>query len=42
MNDPPNDGAPPRPYIFDRGGITCMYDNDVFLSNSEPTELIFL
>jgi hypothetical protein len=23
-------------------GITCVYDDDVFLSNSEPTELIFL
>jgi hypothetical protein len=25
MNDSPNDGAPPRPYIFDRGALhACM------------------
>jgi hypothetical protein len=23
-------------------GIICVYDDDVFLSNSKPTELIFL
>jgi hypothetical protein len=23
-------------------GTTCVYDDDVFLNNSEPTELIFL
>jgi hypothetical protein len=23
-------------------GVTCVYDNNVHLSNSEPTELIFL
>jgi hypothetical protein len=42
MNDLPFDGVPPRPYISDRGAPTCVYDNDVSLSNSEPTELIFL
>jgi hypothetical protein len=36
------DGVPPRPYILDRGGVTCGYDNNVLLSKSEPTELIFL
>jgi hypothetical protein len=24
------------------GALTCVYDNDVCLSNSEPTDLIFL
>jgi hypothetical protein len=42
MNDLSFDGVPSRPYILDRGGITCVYDNNVHLSNSEPTELIFL
>jgi hypothetical protein len=42
MNDLFFDGVPPRPYISDRGALTCVYDDDVFLSNSEPTELIFL
>jgi hypothetical protein len=42
MNDLSFDGVPPRPYILDRGGVTCVYDNNVRLSNSEPTELIFL
>jgi hypothetical protein len=36
------DGVPPRPYILDRGAIHADYDNNVGLSNSEPTELIFL
>jgi hypothetical protein len=35
-------GVSPRPYISDRGALTCVYDNDVCLSNSEPTELILL
>jgi hypothetical protein len=34
--------VPPRPYISDRGALTCVYDNDVCLSNSEPTKLISL
>ena len=42
MNDSPFDGVPPRPYISDRGALTCVYDNDACLSNSEPTDLIFL
>jgi hypothetical protein len=42
MNDSPFDGVPPRPYISDRGALTCVYDNDVSLCNSELTELIFL
>jgi hypothetical protein len=36
------DGVPPRPYISDRGALTYVYDNVACLSNSEPTELIFL
>jgi hypothetical protein len=35
-------GVPPRLYISDRGALKCVYDNDVSLSNSESTELIFL
>jgi hypothetical protein len=42
VNDPFSDGVPPRPYISDRGALTGVYDNDVFLSNSEPNELILL
>jgi hypothetical protein len=42
MNDLVFDGVPPKPYISDRGALTCVYDNDVCPSNSEPTELIFL
>jgi hypothetical protein len=34
--------VPPRPYISDRGALTCVYDNDVCLSNSEPTKFISL
>jgi hypothetical protein len=41
MNDLPFDGVP-LGLISDRGAPTCVYDNDVSLSNSEPTELIFL
>jgi hypothetical protein len=41
MNDLLFDGVPPRPYIIDCWGITCGYDDDISLSNSEPTELIF-
>jgi hypothetical protein len=36
------EGVPPRPYILDRGAFTCGYDNNISLSNSEPTEPIFL
>jgi hypothetical protein len=36
------DGMPSRPYISDHGALICVYDNDVCLSNSEPTELILL
>jgi hypothetical protein len=42
MNDSPFDGVPPRPYISDHGALTCVYNNDVSLSNSEPIELIFV
>jgi hypothetical protein len=42
MNDPSFDGVPPGPYISDSGAFTYVYDNVVCLSNSEPTELIFL
>jgi hypothetical protein len=27
MNDLPFDGVPPRPYIYDRGALTYVYDN---------------
>jgi hypothetical protein len=37
-----SDGVPPRPYILGPWGITCVCDDDVYLSNSEPTELILL
>jgi hypothetical protein len=42
MNDLPFDGVPPRPYISDRGALTHVYDNVACLSNSEPTEPIFI
>jgi hypothetical protein len=42
MNDLSFDGVPPGPYISDRGAFTYVYDNVACLSNSEPTELIFL
>jgi hypothetical protein len=42
MNDLSFDGVPPGPYISYRGAFTYVYDNIACLSNSEPTELIFL
>jgi hypothetical protein len=36
------DGVPLRLYISDRGALTCVYDNDILLSNSEPAKLILL
>jgi hypothetical protein len=41
MNDLSLMGCPYALYIRPWGN-TCVYDNDVFLNNSEPTELIFL
>jgi hypothetical protein len=41
MNDLEMMGYPYALYIR-LWGTTCVYDNDVYLSNSEPTELIFL
>jgi hypothetical protein len=32
----------PLGLIYLTMGITCVYDDDVYLSNSGPTELIFL
>jgi hypothetical protein len=37
-----NDGVPPRPYILDRGALHTYVRIMYILSNSEPTELIFL
>jgi hypothetical protein len=37
-----NDGVPPGSYIFDRGALHAHMMISLFLSNSEPTELISL